>query len=167
MRIFLLGMPGSGKSTIGRYLSQQSNLQVIDLDKIIEQEEGQSITEIFKTTGEQKFRQLERDCLRKVIDENSSGIVSCGGGTPCYYNNMELMKSNGQTIYIDVPVETLITRTSKSTKRPLLQGDVSAKISELLREREFYYKQAEEIFETKGLDSSVVAKEIADQIFSS
>lgn len=161
MRIFLIGMPGSGKSTIGRILSESLDLAVYDLDKLIEEEAGMSIPEIFQVGGEEGFRLREKRALQAIIKEKSAGIISTGGGAPCFYDNLEQMQKAGRTVYIDVPLETLIARTTKTSKRPLLQGNHEERIAQLLTEREYIYKQAEIVFETAGRDSSEVAREIA------
>lgn len=161
MRIFLIGMPGSGKSTIGRYLSALLGWPVLDLDKTIEQDSGKSIPEIFKESGENHFRKLEREALDKVIKEQSRAIISTGGGVPCFYDNLERMQEAGKTIYIEVPLETLIARTAKSDKRPLLAGNRERKISQLLKDRQDDYRKADYIITTGGKDSQAVAQEIA------
>jgi len=160
MRIFLVGMPGSGKSTVSKQLAILANLNFIDLDKVIEQDAGKSITEIFEITGEEGFRKLEQKALRKVIADHENIIISCGGGTPCFFDNLSLMKKHGKTIYINVPEKILLERTSKSSKRPLLVGNHAEKLSALLRDREKYYKQADILLNTNGSESSEVARKI-------
>jgi shikimate kinase len=161
MQIFLIGMPGSGKSTIGRYLSESLALPVYDLDKLIEQEAAMSIPEIFETKGEEEFRLKEQQVLIEVIKNRQSGIISTGGGAPCYFNNLELMQAAGTTIYIDVPLNKLIERTTQTSKRPLLQGNHIERITNLLKDREEIYNKAEIVIKTKGKDSSDIAKEIS------
>ena len=162
MRIFLIGMPGSGKSTIGRYLAESLNLPLFDLDKLIEQSINKSITELFDEVGENGFRQLEKEILDKLIADQARGVISAGGGTPCFYDNLKTMKEEGKTIYIDVPLETLVARTERSSKRPLLQGNPREKIEELLKSRQDIYRQADIVILTKGRESLDVAREITD-----
>lgn len=154
-------MPGSGKSTIGRYLSESLVLPLYDLDKLIEQEARMSIPEIFESDGEEEFRLKEQQVLNDVIEKNQSGIISTGGGAPCFYNNLELMQASGQTIYIDVPLDKLIERTAKTEKRPLLHGNHVEQITRLLEERAEVYNKAEIVIKTNGKDSLDVAKEIS------
>lgn len=153
-------MPGSGKSTIARYLSKSLELPLYDLDKLIEEEQGKSISEIFETGREEAFRILEKNILLKVIENNNVGVISCGGGTPCFFDNMAIMNSAGQTVYIDVPLATLIERTSKSNKRPLLKENPERRLTELLGKREADYKKSQIIMPTNGLDSLKVAEQI-------
>lgn len=161
MRFFLIGMPGSGKSTIGRHLAEILGLPVVDLDKLIEEEAGQAIPDIFNEWGEDHFRNLEREALKRLITQSTEAIVSTGGGAPCFFDNFAEMKKAGKTIYIDVPLPTLIERTAKSSKRPLLIDDPVGKITALLNKREAIYKQADLIFSTQGRASDQVAGELA------
>ena len=100
--------------------------------------------------------------MQQVIAEHETGVISTGGGAPCFFDNLQMMQQAGKTVYIEVPVETLIARTSKSSKRPLLFGDTAQKITSMLKEREEVYKEADIVFETNGRDSLDVAREIAD-----
>ena len=122
-QIFIWGMMGSGKSRNGRMLAENLSVPFYDLDAIIEQQEGRTVAEIFKLKGEDQFRLLERDALNDWI-ATQNGVLSTGGGTPCYFNNAEKMKSAGTCIWINPPVEVMIERVSKSREeRPLLTGD--------------------------------------------
>jgi len=155
--IFLTGYMGSGKSTAGRKLASRLNLEFIDLDKMIEAETGQSIAELFESKGEHEFRSLEHNALQKLINENKDRVISCGGGTPCYYGNMELMNRNGITIYIKMSADMLASRLSKSKeKRPLIEGktqdELRTFITQHLEKREDVYHQAQYIVKGKDLD---------------
>ena len=97
MRLFLIGMPGSGKSTIGRYLAESLGLPVYDLDKLVEAAAGKSIPDIFANEGENRFRELEKEVLREVIANHPKGIISTGGGAPCYFDNFAKMQQAGKT----------------------------------------------------------------------
>ena len=122
------------------------------------------ISQIFAEQGEEGFRKLEHEALQIVIEKYPRAIVSTGGGAPCFFDNLEKMKRAGRTVYVDVPLKTLITRTSKSSKRPLLQGNHEEQITALLKERERIYNKADIVFSTNGRDSLEVAREIANLV---
>lgn len=164
MKIFLLGMPGSGKSTIGKLLAAKINYPFADLDKEIIEREKKTITEIFEFEGEAAFREKEAAALSDLIQVQGSMVISCGGGTPCFHSNMELMNSNGTTVFIDVPVQTLVERTKKNKRRPLLQSNHAEKIKQLLEERLGFYNKAQFIVPTKGLESRQVADILLSQL---
>jgi shikimate kinase len=144
--IYLLGMPSSGKSTLGRALAKQLGYLFLDMDKVIEELEQMTISEIFEQKGEEYFRKLERDVLR-TIPPNSRLVVSTGGGAPCFFDNIETIKRNGYSIYVDVSVETLLERmlNAKRNDRPLYQKedqDLQQKLQQKYQERQPYYRQA-------------------------
>lgn len=155
-KIFLTGYMGSGKSTAGKKLAAKLGFEFIDLDKFIEEECGQTISEIFSEKGENEFRALEHNALKKLINKNNI-VVACGGGTPCYYGNMELMNNNGITIYLKMSSEALASRLIKAKdKRPLIEGKTEEElknyINEHLEKREDIYHQAQYIVKGKNLD---------------
>jgi shikimate kinase len=163
-RLFLTGYMGSGKSTIGEKLASKLNYGFIDLDRFIESEYKQTIPEIFATKGESEFRAMENNALKKII-EKENVIIACGGGTPCYYNNMELMKDNGITVYIKMSVDSLVSRLLVAKeKRPLIENKTESElksfITRQLEKREDFYHQAQYI--VKGKDLNV--EELADFI---
>jgi shikimate kinase len=147
---------GSGKSTAGKKLAAKLNFEFIDLDKFIESECGQTIPEIFAEKGENEFRALEHNALKKLILKNNV-VIACGGGTPCYYGNMELMNNNGTTIYLKMSAESLASRLLKAKdKRPLIENKTESElkdyITEHLEKREDIYHQAQYIVKGKNLD---------------
>ncbi|GAB4017472.1 shikimate kinase [Spirosoma migulaei] len=107
--IFLIGMPSSGKSTLGKRIADVLHYRFIDTDKIIVREEGRSIPEIFAESGEEYFREVERRVLRN-LKPGGNLVVSTGGGMPCYHNNMEYIKATGVSVFLDVPVDVLARR---------------------------------------------------------
>lgn len=143
MKIFLIGMPGSGKSVIGKQLALHFDLPFIDLDSAIEEATGKSVQEIFKEDGEAYFRQKEAEQLREQSNSSAGFVMATGGGAPCFHNGMEVIKHNGISIYLDVPLGELVKRNSKNTTRPLLQdGSVEEKLANLLAVRSPTYRQA-------------------------
>ena len=148
MKIVLLGYMASGKSTIGREISKKLDMKFIDLDDYISKREKSSISEIFKVKGEIYFRRIESFYLSEILNSKDSIILSLGGGTPCYSNNMELiLNSEGSSIYIKANIKTLVARlTSEKNKRPLVAELENDKLTEFvakhLFERRFFYEQA-------------------------
>jgi shikimate kinase len=147
-RIILLGYMGSGKSTIARLLASKLALPVFDLDVIIENENGMSIKELFKNKGEVYFRKLETETLIRFLSSTSSFVLSLGGGTPCYGNNMELVNGASNTsIYLNTSVNELYSRLlSEKENRPLIAAlsdqEMKEFVAKHLFERSFFYNQA-------------------------
>lgn len=157
MIIYLLGFMGSGKSTVGKELSSKLGLPFFDLDTEIEKAAGTTITEIFKSKGEAWFREQEHSLLR-TLSRHENAVISCGGGTPCYYDNMEFMNSHGVTVYIKLSAKALLERLlTDQDSRPLIAGKSPVEllkfISELLEKREDFYRKAS--FTTKGINLNV------------
>ncbi len=144
--IFLIGFMGSGKTTLGRKLASRMGYEFIDLDHKLEQRVELSIAEYFSFFGEESFRKLESEVLKKTPYPDNA-IISTGGGLPCYFDHMEWMKANGKVIYIKLSPKTLADRLETGKEeRPLLQekhGDaLVAFIEQKLAEREGFYSQA-------------------------
>jgi shikimate kinase len=152
MRIFLIGFMGSGKTHWGKQLSERLKLPYFDLDDAIMQSEKLTIPEIFSSLGEEYFRSKEKDMLEKLVDENPNMVVSCGGGTPCFFNNIEFMKKYGTVVWLNTHVNVLLQRLMKERdERPLLK-DISDEglrtyIMRKLNERRMYYEQADVIID--------------------
>jgi shikimate kinase len=145
MKVFLIGFMGSGKSYIGKGLSEALGCPFIDLDKEIEKGEKKSIPEIFME-GETHFRTLEAEYLRQT-KKLENAVISTGGGAPCFNDNMSWMNQNGITLYLDTSRHLLIKRLSKNpSKRPLLLGlngmELEGFIDNKLRQRMEFYNQA-------------------------
>lgn len=146
-KIFLIGFMGSGKSTIGKNLASHLGWSYIDLDENVEKMAGMSVPEIFSRKGEHFFRQIESEALRKTGSQIKA-VISTGGGTPCFTDNMNFMLANGLTIYLKMPPSLLKNRLSKSPeKRPLLKNIDKKELKEFittkLAEREKWYCMAE------------------------
>ena len=137
---------GSGKSSLGKKLAGKLSMQFYDLDKIIENKSGHNVSEIFKLFGEDYFRELERKCLTEVILQDDF-VLATGGGTPCYFDNMELINRVGISVYLDMDNKSLFNRLKSSKKiRPLIFGmtdkDLEDYIENTLHIRRFNYESA-------------------------
>ncbi|WP_266203389.1 shikimate kinase [Pontibacter kalidii] len=148
MRIFLIGMMGSGKTTLGRRLAQQLGYTFVDLDEYLVQRQGQSIAQIFERQGQEHFRKLERQALEEVVQQYEKAVISTGGGAPCFFNNIEYINQHGRSFYLDVPVEQLVHRLLAQglEARPLLAGKSPAELNlyltETLAHRKQFYERA-------------------------
>ena len=119
--IFLIGYMGSGKTTLGRALGRRLGLQFIDLDLYIESRYMRTISQLFAERGEDKFRSIEREMLHEVA-EMEDVVVACGGGTPCYYDNIDYMNRCGTTVFLSASEDRLFARLSiNRNKRPLIK----------------------------------------------
>ena len=123
MNIFLLGLTGSGKSTIGKLLATKLAYTFLDLDDLIQFETKRTIDDIFEKDGEEAFRKLENKFLKKSSIANRQ-VISTGGGTPCFFDSMDFIKNNGLSIFLYTPVEIITERlfNSDPTQRPMLKG---------------------------------------------
>jgi shikimate kinase len=148
LKIFLIGFMGSGKTHWGRLLAEKLNLPFFDLDEQVVSHEGKPINEIFAENGEEYFREVEKNTLHMLSESHDSFIMASGGGTPCYFNNIEYMKNSGTTVWIDTMPEVLHQRLMKEKEqRPLikdlsddqLRGFILKKYSD----RRIYYEQAD------------------------
>ena len=153
MSVFLIGYMGSGKSTIGSKLSKIMDIPFIDLDSMIEKEIGISIHNIFRDKGEHFFREQEHSILTNLNFSNKS-IIASGGGTPCFFNNHNFMKTIGPTIYLKVTPNELFKRLQLDKKRPLLfNNKLNLKdfINKELSDREKYYQMSDYIIESDDI----------------
>ena len=159
---------GVGKTTLGKILARELNLEFIDLDWYIEKRFHQSVSQLFATRGEEGFRQIEQNMLHEVA-EFENVLISAGGGTPCFFDNMEYMNAQGLTIYLKASPETLRThlRMGKQ-KRPLIaqknEEELDAFIRETLEKRESYYQQAQLIFNISILDNGKKIQDTTDRL---
>jgi shikimate kinase len=151
MLVFLIGMMGSGKTTLGKELAEKLGYTFLDLDVFIEQKENKTIAEIFATEGQERFRELEHEALQSIISNYKLAIVATGGGTPCFFDNIALMNTSGKTIFLDMPVENIAQRLSESdlSTRPLLAGKTQSELisflGKTLADRRQFYVQAKYI----------------------
>ena len=148
MKIFLIGFMGSGKTHWGRRLGAKLNLPFYDLDTVISEQEKKTVAEIFAGQGEEYFRYQEKETLEKISADQESFILSCGGGTPCFFNNIEFMKKNGKVIWLNTSIDMLTQRLQKERMtRPLIsdvnEEDLRRYIIRKLSERRMYYQQAD------------------------
>ncbi|WKK75000.2 shikimate kinase [Marivirga salinae] len=150
MRYFLLGLPGSGKSYWGKLWAENIKVLYFDLDEVIETNEGFSINEIFQNEGEEHFRNLETFYLNKLIDNYEGFILSTGGGTPCFNNNIKLMNEEGVSIFLNPPIKETAKRIWKpngGNKRPMFSecnslNDVELILNRLYKKRLPFYQEA-------------------------
>lgn len=147
----MLGMPSSGKSTLGRQLAKKLGYEFVDLDYKIEVTEGKKISEIFSINGEEYFRKLESEQLKKITPD-SKLVIATGGGTPCFFDNMAFIKENGISVFLDVKPEQLADRmrNSKKNNRPLLNITTESlfeDVKQLYEKRIEDYKKADIVIE--------------------
>lgn len=156
-RVFLTGYMGAGKTTLGKAFAKAENLQFIDLDWYIESRFCKTISQLFAERGEEGFRLLEQTMLHEV-GEFENVLVSTGGGTPCFFDNMEYMNRQGDTVFLDVSIDVLFRRLRVAKQqRPILQGKSDEElllfIEEALQKRLPYYQKARYQFDGSMLES--------------
>lgn len=156
-RIILIGYMGAGKTTIGKALSKELGIIFYDLDWYIESRMRKSVSEIFAERGEEGFRKIEYNMLHEVA-EFENVIISCGGGTPCFFDNMDYLNQQGDVVYLKATPETLYKHLLMAkVERPLLKDktpeELIAYITEHLKEREPFYGKARHILDVNVLDN--------------
>lgn len=170
--IFLIGFMGSGKSTMGRAVSRMTGIPFIDLDNYIEGRFHHTVREIFAENGEARFREIERNMLHEVADFEDV-IVACGGGTPCFFDNMEYMNTHGTTVFLDTPISKLHSRLMRGRhKRPLIaqksEEELREYIIDALDKRMAYYSKAQITFSSDRLETEseieVTAAQFIEQL---
>ena len=162
MNIYLMGMMGSGKSTVGKTLSQQLGKPFIDLDLEIEQSTGKTISEIFENDGAEHFRNIESNQLQ----QHSDSIVACGGGIILKEENRVIIKENGKAILLTASIPELSNRLSASANRPLLTDDnMEETLTKLWLERQLLYLSTTDYtIETDGKTPEKITEEILNQL---
>ena len=168
MKIFLIGYMGSGKSTAGKKLAAKLGMDFIDTDDCIEKEQGRGISEVFEKEGEEKFREQERDYLQKLMEKDNM-LIATGGGTPCFFNNMDVMNANGISVYFKMSVDSLANRLMNAKKkRPLIQDMNEAELHDFintnLENREPFYNKAHFKVKAKDLDVDGLADFLKTEI---
>jgi shikimate kinase len=159
--VYLVGMPGSGKSSAGRALAELVGLPFVDLDEDVERTAASSIPEIFRDQGEAAFRDLERGALVRAAAGPPS-VVACGGGLPLREDNRELMRSTGTVVTLDVPVKRLWARVAAGMPRPLVTGPVD--LRRLDRERAAVYRRVAHLRVDGGGNPHEVARRIQEAL---
>jgi shikimate kinase len=167
MKIFLIGFMGCGKTTLGKKLAKKQEFELVDLDHAIERTTGSTVANYFSAHGEEAFRKLESDTLKNYpYAENC--IIATGGGTPCFFDNMEWMNANGITVYIELSAVSLAKRLEKGmAKRPLLSGlspkGVVEFIENKLIERAPFYQQAKVTLSGINLTAEGIRYAVSEQ----
>lgn len=166
--IILVGYMCVGKTTVGRALAKRLNLRFYDLDWYIEERFRKKVPQIFAEEGEAQFRNLEKRMLHEAA-EFQDIVLSCGGGTPCYFDNMDYMNTVADTIYMKASPETILRHLSVSKgKRPLLENktpdELRVFVTEQLEAREPYYRKAKHIIDVNVLDSFEKVEMVLDGI---
>jgi len=156
-RIIIVGYMGAGKTTVGKALAKDLGLQFYDLDWYIEERMRKTVPQIFAERGEEGFRQIERNLLHEAA-EFEDIVLSCGGGTPCFFDNMEYMNSRGETIYLKASPDVLHAHLRMGkVERPLLKDKTPEQMTEFIKgqlaHREQYYLKAKHVLDVNLLDN--------------
>lgn len=162
--IILTGFMGCGKTSLGIRLSYRLKIPFVDTDRRIEKEQGCTIAELFENEGEPFFRQLETECLIKLLEEKNCYVISAGGGLPMRKENRRLLKKLGYTVYLTASPDTIYERLKDDTSRPLLAGsDPRARIGELMKERHGrYLSAADAVIPVDGREFEEIADEFLE-----
>lgn len=156
--VFLIGMMGAGKSTVGRHLAKALNYKFFDTDQLIEKQENRTIEAIFKESEESYFRNIERNIINQF--KNKKCVYSTGGGLPIYNKNIHKLKDIGQVIYLKTSIgELLNNRINNNSSRPMFQDAIS--FENLLKQREPIYCEADFVVTTDSKTPEEIASEIS------
>ena len=166
--IIIIGYMGAGKTTVGKALAKELGIMFYDLDWYIESRMHKTVKQIFDESGEDGFRQREHNTLHEVA-EFENIVLSCGGGTPCFFDNMDYMNQLGETVYLKASPETLYAHLKMGKGvRPLLLNktpeEVQVFIREQLQKREPFYEKAKHIFDVNVMDNFDKINETVAQI---
>ncbi len=169
MKISILGYMGSGKSTIGRQLANQIGLDFVDLDQKIEKDQNKSISELFSTQGHIKFRKIEKHTLDKILIENENFVLALGGGTPAYYDNIDVINQHSISIYLRVQLPTLIERLNlQKENRPMIShldpDDMPEFVAKHFFERKVFYENAQLIIDVRQKTENEIVEEIIQHL---
>ena len=164
MRIFLIGYMGSGKTTVGKKLARQLQYRFIDMDEVFEEKYHIQVADFFEKYDENSFREIESNLIKETeLIENA--VISTGGGTPCFNDNLSWMKRSGLTIYLKLSVLALVNRlTNAKQARPLLKNmndnELTKFITKQLKERDVFYKEAQIITNGENCEIETLAQSI-------
>lgn len=165
--LFLCGMMGSGKSTIGKTLAQKLSVPFHDLDNLIEKKSGKSIPEIFERDGEDRFRQIEKDLIIQLA-QTAKGIIALGGGTLQNQQITDHIKLNGWLVFLDCKPDTLYNRLKESSNRPMISSlsneSLKLKITTLLNDRLKFYEQAHFSVDCNDKDVDTILEELIQKL---
>ena len=167
-RVIIIGYMGSGKTTLGRALSRSLQLPFYDLDWYIETRMYRTVSQLFAERGEEGFRKVERNMLHEVA-EFENVIISCGGGTPCFFDNMDYLNAQGDTVYLKASPEVLCAHLKMArTERPLIkgkeEGELKLFIEEQLQLREPFYSRARYMLNVDVLDNRDKIQQSVEQL---
>ena len=168
MKVVLVGYMASGKSSVGKLLAQEMSMDFIDLDEYMEHHLQKTIGDIFSEKGEIFFRKTEHAMLSEVLDQHDNVVLSTGGGTPCYGNNMDLvLEKSDHSIYLQLPISVLVERVKgEQAQRPLIKdiaiADLPEFIGKHLFERRQFYTRAKHTVSCDGKDLGTVVSEIRE-----
>jgi len=166
MKIFLIGFMGSGKTYWGRLLSQKLSIPFFDLDEQVVSHEGKTISEIFAEKGEEHFRLQEKEVLHIITESHDSFVMACGGGSPCYFNNIEYMNRSGTTVWINTPLDALYQRLlGEKESRPMIKEltdeQLKGFIVKKFADRKIYYEQADVVMD----EEPVQLEKLVEKVF--
>ena len=167
-RIFLIGYMGAGKTTLGKPLAQKLGAAFCDLDECIEEHYGKTISEIFVEKGEDAFRTIERNILQEVV-KLENVVISCGGGTPCFFDNMEMMNACGETVFLSASPAVLKEHLLMGkNKRPLIQGKNPEELENFVRQslqgRLSFYQKAKNVINIEVIHTDEEIQSYVSQI---
>lgn len=160
--VILIGFMGCGKSSVGKMLARELSVPFVDTDAWIEEQNGRKISDIFRESGEEHFRELETRALEQLLEDEGRKVIAVGGGLPMRPVNREYLKKLGTTVYLLAQPETLVARLQGDDTRPLLQGgELRQKILQLMSDREDIYQSAADIWiSTDGKKICEITEEI-------
>ena len=162
--IVLTGFMGTGKTAVGKKLSRLLNMELVDVDTEIEKSQKMTVKEIFKNFGEPRFREIETEMIKKLSGKENI-IISTGGGAVLKQENMDILREKGIIVCLMAKPETILSRTSHNSNRPLLHvEDPFGKINELLNFRKPFYERADIMIDTEGKTPIQIAEEIIEKI---